>query len=37
MMGRRGRWGDDEEKVEGIATIDCTAFCTQDLEKKIDL
>ena len=34
---RRGRWGNHDEKVEGIATIYCTALGTQDLEKRMEL
>ena len=36
-MRRRGRWGNHDEKVEGIATIDRTALGIQDLQKRMDL
>ena len=33
MVGTSGR----DEKARGITRVNCTAFCTQGLEKMIDL
>ena len=36
-MGRRRWWGNHDEKVEGITTIDGTALRAQGLAKRIEL